>query len=353
MAPAMSNSHSLSESDLPDQIRWQVDAAANRIRSLLVEESGARRSPIATTTPNSCACPVSEGRAVARIGVILGSGLGGFADALRIDRRIPYSELPGWPVSTALGHAGRLVCGHLGTVPLLVLQGRCHLYEGYTFDDVTFPVRVLHRLGVETLVVSCAAGGLDPRLAVGELMLIDDHIDLLIERRSSNALARTASPGRSDANPDASSVGCGMGNVSPSSGSPKGVGIGLSPVLSASPAPYDRKFAARLLEIAGRRNVPLSRGTYVAVTGPNYETRAELRFLRQIAHAVGMSTVPEATVAHSLGMRVCGLATITNLCRPDRHAEAPVDAEHVLQAAAQAEPRFRALLREFLVAQHF
>jgi purine-nucleoside phosphorylase len=312
---------SMPASESPDKYQSQVEATADWICSRLRALPDRQRATVDPGPSGTAGRPVGK-HGPPPVGIILGSGLGGFVEALTVERRIPYSDLPGWPVSTAIGHAGRLVSGRLENVPLLVMQGRCHLYEGYSLDDVTFPVRVLHRLGVERLIVSCAAGGLHPRFSVGDLMLIRQHINLLRERSS----------------------------VETGSDPEERSGVGTFPAPLPSSAPYDDRFAQRLLEIARRQNVPLVRGTYVAVTGPNYETRAELRFLRQIADAVGMSTVPEATVAHDLGMRVCGLATITNLCRPDRPAETLVDAEHVIQAAAQAEPRFRALVREFLVS---
>lgn len=243
-----------------------------------------------------------------RVGVILGSGLGEFVHSLELAAVLPYGALPHFPCSTAEGHAGRLALGTWSGLPVAVLQGRCHLYEGYTREQVTYPIRVLHALGVETLIISCAAGGLARDLHVGDLLVLDDHIDL--QFRSHGTACE----------------------------SPRRGGVRV----------YCAEDVSRLTSLARALSIPARRGVYIAVTGPNYETRAELRFLQRLGDAVGMSTVPEACLALALGMQVSGLALITNVCNPDRSE--PADGDHVLEVARQAQPRFRALVLEFLRA---
>ncbi len=245
-------------------------------------------------------------RATPEIAVVLGTGLGAFVDGLNIEAVIPYSRLPGFCTSTAIGHAGELVCGRVGETPVLVLRGRTHCYEGVSLDRVTFPVRVLEQLGVSTLLVSCAAGGLSPAFQAGNFMVIEDHVDFLLHLNS-------ATSGRSR---------------------------------SFTSTPYDEELNELICNIGREQNIPLNAGTYVSVTGPNYETRAEMRFYRRIADAIGMSTAPEVALASQLGMRVCGLATITNLCNPD--ALAIADGEDVAKVASQTEPNFRRLVLELI-----
>jgi purine-nucleoside phosphorylase len=229
-----------------------------------------------------------------RVAAILGTGLGGLADALTEARALPYADIPHFPQPTALAHRGRLVVGRLEGAPVLMLQGRCHLYEGFSLAEVTFPVRVLAALGIEILVVTNAAGGLNPQLAAGDVLLIEDHIQLMGLRGTASADA--VAPG------------------------------------------------GRVARQAARRSgFDLARGVYVAVSGPSYETRAEYRAFRRIGgDCVGMSTVPEVLVARSCGMRVLGLSTITNVARPDAPAE--LDAEEVVAVAKVALPRVRAIL---------
>lgn len=250
-----------------------------------------------------------------RVGVILGTGLGGLADALEDARALPYAAIPHFPQPTAPAHAGRLVAGRLSGRPVLLLQGRCHLYEGYTLAEVTFPVRVAAALGIEVLVVTNAAGGLNPQLVPGEVLLLEDHIQLM-------GLCGTADP--------------------------RHVALG-----ERTARPWVRCYDAALGELAERTarqaGFPLPRGVYVAVTGPSYETRAEYRAFRRLGgDCVGMSTVPEVLVAAGLGLRVLGLATITNVARPDTPAK--VDAGEVVQVAAVALPRVRAIVAAVLQA---
>ncbi|MFM8891186.1 MAG: purine-nucleoside phosphorylase [Planctomycetia bacterium] len=242
------------------------------------------------------------------VGLILGSGLGAAAAALTDTVTIPYESIPHFARSTAHGHAGQLVCGLLGSVPVIVMEGRMHAYEGYPLQQITFPVRVLRRLGADLLIVTNACGGLNPQFRTGDIMVIDDHINLM----NDNPL----------------------------------VGINddrLGPRFPDMSAPYTPALIERALEVARRENFAAHRGVYVAVTGPNLETRAEYRFLRTIgADVVGMSTVPEVIVAVHAGMRVLGLSVITDMCLPDALEVATVEA--ILGVARSAEPKLRSII---------
>jgi len=243
-----------------------------------------------------------------RTAVILGTGLGELADEVSASATLSYRDIPGFPHSTALAHKGRLVCAELGGMPVIMMQGRCHLYEGYSRDDLTLPVRVLATLGATTLIVTNAAGGLNPDFSIGDVMLIDDHINLMWSRwdapLDSIAMGRVARPA------------CRL---------------------------YDRELAARAVLAARRSDHPLQRGVYVATSGPCYETRAEYRAFRRIGgDCVGMSTIPEVLTAAALGMRVLGLSTVTNVACPD--APKKVTAEEVVEVARIARPCVRTIL---------
>jgi len=241
--------------------------------------------------------------------VILGTGLGELADELAAAKAIDYREIPGFPRSTALAHKGRLVCGELDGATVMMLQGRCHLYEGYELTELTLPVRVLAALGVKTLVVTNAAGGLNPRFVIGDVMLIDDHINL-------QGVARTCP-------------------LDPAA---------LGRVTRPHARLYDRELAQAAEQVARRENFPLQCGTYVAVTGPSYETRAEYRAFRRLGgDAVGMSTVPEVLTAIGCGLKVLGLSTITNVACPDKPKI--VSADEVVEVARIARPRVRAIVQ--------
>ena len=219
-----------------------------------------------------------------RCGIILGSGLGSVGEAIEIEQAIDYGDVPSFLKSTAIGHRGRLLCGRLSGVPVIAMQGRFHCYEGYSAERATFPVRVMNGLGIELLIVSNAAGGLNPNFACGDVMVIDDHINLL----NRNPLVGV--------NDDT-----------------------LGPRFPDMGAPYDRRLGDRALAIARKIDFVCHRGVYAAMLGPTYETRAEIRMLRYFqADAVGMSTVPEVIVAVHAGLRVFGLSTITNICSPDK-----------------------------------
>src|SRR3990172_316389 len=217
-----------------------------------------------------------------KVGIILGSGLGAVGDAISLESAIDYGNVPHFLQSTAVGHKGRLLCGRLNDVPVVAMQGRFHCYEGYSAAAATFPVRVMKQLGIELLIVSNAAGGLNPSFAAGDVMVIDDHINLL----NRNPLV--------DINDDR-----------------------LGPRFPDMSSPYDRQLGDRALAIARKHDFVCHRGTYIAMLGPTYETRAEIRMLRQWGDAVGMSTVPEVIVAAHAGLCVLGLSTITNICSPD------------------------------------
>lgn len=222
-----------------------------------------------------------EGRTALRpaIGVVLGSGLGAFADEITDAESIPYAEIPGWPRPTAVGHAGRLVLGTLAGTPVAVLAGRVHLYEGYTPAEVVFGVRVLGRLGARAMVFTNAAGGINPSLERGGLVLISDHINL----QGVNPLTGP--------NDDA-----------------------MGPRFPDMTEAYSREFRNIARRVASELCVPLSAGVYAAMLGPSYETPAEIRYLRAIgADVVGMSTVAEAVAANHMGLKVLGISCVTNM----------------------------------------
>ena len=243
-----------------------------------------------------------------RVGLVLGTGLGGLAAKIDAAATVPYAEVPHFPTSTSPSHAGRLVIGDLCGVPVAALEGRFHSYEGYTLADVTFPVRVLKALGVDTLVVTNAAGGLNPRFELADVMLIEDHIDLL----SDNPLR-------------------GVNDDS------------LGPRFPDMLEPYDRGLMKLAKETALAEGIALKEGVFVAVAGPNLETRAEYRMLRTLgADAVGMSTVPEAIVAKHASLRCLAFSVITDLCLPD--ALEPVDIDKILATAAKGGDTLERLL---------
>jgi purine-nucleoside phosphorylase len=213
------------------------------------------------------------------VAVVLGSGLGAFADELTDPVAIPYSAIPGWPVSTAAGHSGKLVFGKLGKLDVAVMAGRAHLYEGYTPAQVTLGVRVLRHLGVRSMVFTNAAGGINLSYRQGALVLISDHINL----QGSNPL------------------------IGPNDDS-------LGPRFPDMTDAYSAEYRAIAHEVAGKLFIPLAEGVYAAVSGPSYETPAEIRYLRTIgADLVGMSTVPEVIVANHMGMRVLAISCVTNM----------------------------------------
>lgn len=242
------------------------------------------------------------------VAVILGTGLGGLAEAITVGSSVPYEEIPGFPLSTVESHAGRLLFGTLGGRHVAAMQGRFHRYEGYDLGAVTFPVRVLRELGARTLIVSNACGGMHPLWSPGELMLMADHINLIGE----SPLTGPNDDARGPRFPDMS-------------------------------APYDEGLRALARAAALELGITLREGTYAAVAGPNLETRAEYRMLRGFgADVVGMSTVPEVTVAVHEGMRVLGVSVITDACLPD--ALEPAEIGRIIEAARGAEPALAKLI---------
>lgn len=255
-----------------------------------------------------------------RIGIVLGSGLGAVADAVMDAVRIPYAEIPHFPQSTVAGHSGQMVLGRVNEIPVAVMQGRVHFYEGYTPQQVTFPVRVMERLGVETLILTNAAGGIRQGLAVGQLMLIADHINLL----GFNPLT---------------------GPNEPRFGAKRGAGLRFFDMTEA----YDlrlRKLAGR---VAQEQNLQLEEGVYLAVSGPSFETPAEIRaFQRLGADLVGMSTVPETIVARHMGLRVLGLSCVTNLAAG--LGTTPLSHEEVFETGRRVERQLARLITEVVSA---
>jgi purine-nucleoside phosphorylase len=250
----------------------------------------------------------------AHAGIILGTGLGGLVEDIAVEVSIPYEAIPHFPRSTAVSHAGNLICGMLEGRAVVAMEGRFHAYEGYPQQKITFPVRVMKALGAGLLIVSNACGGLNPQFACGDIMVIDDHINLT----GGNPLI-----GINDDN--------------------------LGPRFPDMSQPYDRVLGDLALAIARREDFDCHKGVYVAVTGPNLETRAEYRFLRLIgADAVGMSTVPEVIVAAHAGLRVLGLSCVTDMCLPD--ALRPVEIAEILQHAKVCEPKLRKIVRGVLAA---
>ncbi len=252
-----------------------------------------------------------------RVGLILGSGLNPLAESVQNAIYIPYREIPHWPPSTVEGHVGRLVIGDLETQPIIVMQGRLHFYEGYSMSQVTFPIRVMQRLGIEILIVTNAAGAINPDFVPGDVMLITDHINLI-----------------------------GMGGANPLVG-PNLDAFGLRfPDMSQA---YDRQLQALARQVAAQEGITLREGVYVSLAGPSFETPAELRFLRLIgADAVGMSTVPEVIVARHGGTRVLGLSGISNKANLDgstitSHVE-------VMEAGRILTPKIERLVRGVLRA---
>ena len=267
----------------------QIQAAVNKIRSVWKSEP--------------------------KVGIILGTGLGSLAGQIEQEASLEYEEIPNFPKSTATSHRGRLVLGKLEGIPVMAMEGRFHKYEGYSLQQITLPVRVMKAMGCELLVVSNACGGMNPNYRSGDLMLIEDHINLL----GDNPL----------------------------------IGVNddrLGPRFPDMIEPYDQRLIDSALEIARLENIVAHKGVFVAVTGPSLETRAQYRFLRQIgADVVGMSTVPEVIVAVHCGLKVVGFSIITDMCLPD--ALKPAIVEEIIATAHAAEPRLRTLVTKLLARE--
>lgn len=241
-------------------------------------------------------------------GIVLGTGLGSFVERMEVDTAIEYGDIPNFLKSTATSHRGRLVCGSCSGLPVVAMEGRFHLYEGYPLKEITLPIRVMKALGARLLILSNACGGMNPNYRCGDIMLIDDHINLL----GDNPL----------------------------------IGINddrLGPRFPDMSAPYDAQLIDAALAVARREDIIAHRGVFVAVPGPNLETRAEYRFLRMIgADVVGMSTVPETIVAVHEAMRVVGFSVITDMCLPD--ALEAADVTKIIATANATEPKLTKLV---------
>ena len=250
-----------------------------------------------------------------RVGIILGTGLGGLVEEIDKEASLAYGDVPHFPVSTAPSHAGRLVCGQLAGQSVVAMEGRLHYYKGYSLKQITLPVRVMKALGCEALIVSNACGGMNPQFAKGDLMVIEDHINLM----GDNPLI----------GPNDDRLGVRFPDMC---------------------RPYDRELITKTRRIALEEKIVCHQGVFAAVPGPNLETRAEYRYLRGIgADVVGMSTVPEVIVGVHSGMRNLGLSVITDVCLPD--ALEPVSLEDVIAVAHAAEKKLRVLVRR--VVQEF
>ncbi len=274
----------------------EIDQIADYIRSNLLKQA---RKPIQ-----------------ARTGLILGSGLGSLANSINDPTIIPYSEIPGWPISTVIGHKGQLVFGLLEEHPVMVLQGRVHYYEGYSIEQVGLPVRVMQRMGgIETLIVTNAAGAVNPAFNPGDLMLITDHLNLI----GMAGLSPLRGPNLDELGPRFPDMGCA----------------------------YDREWCQLARQSAIDQHISLQEGVYAGLAGPSFETPADIRFLRLIgADAVGMSTIPEVTIARHGGTRVLGISGISNKANLDGNTL--TTHEEVLAAGQTIVPKLEKLIRGVL-----
>ncbi len=246
------------------------------------------------------------------VGIVLGTGLGELAKEIDKTLELSYHDIPNFPISTVETHEGKLIFGHLSDRPVVAMQGRFHYYEGYSMQQITFPIRVMKFLGVQTLVISNAAGGMNPLFGKGDIMIMDDHINLL----GGNPLI----------GPNDEELGSRFPDMS---------------------EPYSKKLIRLAENIALDEKIKVQKGVYVAVTGPNLETRAEYRFLRGIgADVVGMSTVPEVIVAQHMGLDVFGVSIITDECFPD--ALEPADIADIIKTANEAQPRLTLLMKRVI-----
>ncbi|MBF0199005.1 MAG: purine-nucleoside phosphorylase [Planctomycetes bacterium] len=245
-------------------------------------------------------------------GIILGTGLGGLADKIQDAKSISYDELPGFPHSTVQSHAGRLTWGTLGTAKVIAMEGRFHYYEGYSLDEITLPIRVMKELGIKKLIVSNAAGGMNPMYENGDIVLIEDHINLM----GINPL------------------------IGPNDDK-------LGPRFPDMIEPYSYKLIRKAEAVALKSGIKTHRGVYVGVSGPNLETRAEYRFLRTIgADLVGMSTIPEVITAVHAGLEVLGVSCVTDMCLPD--ALKPANIDEIIATAEKTEPQMCHIVSQIL-----
>lgn len=246
-------------------------------------------------------------------GVILGSGLGGFTDDIQIEFSLPYTEIPNFPVSTVDGHQGALVFGTIGAKKVVAMQGRFHYYEGYSMQEVTFPVRVMKYLGVQKMIVSNASGGVNPNYKVGDVVIINDHINMVPEHPLR---------GKNDER--------------------------FGPRFVNMSQPYSKKMIAVAKELAQKNNIEVKDGIYLGLQGPTYETLAEYKMIKILgADCVGMSTVPEVIVARHMDLEIFGVSVITDM--GDEGSIETISHEEVLQAARNAEPKVRKLIKELIL----
>lgn len=269
---------------------------------------------IQTNLEESAAYIRSKSQLKPRVGIILGSGLGAFVEKIKIDTTLAYDEIPGFVAPTVEGHGGRLILGLIGNVPVACLQGRIHYYEGHSMATVVHPTRTIAMLGIESLILTNSAGGLDPQMRPGDFMIIEDHINLM----GDNPL--------------------------------KGPNIAqLGPRFPDMSEAYDRKLNEKMATVLTQHGVQFSRGIYCGVSGPTYETPAEVRYLQSIGgRAVGMSTIPESIAANHLGLRVCALSCITNPAAGI--SKQKLSHDEVTQTAKMVEDQFSAFLRDFVMS---
>lgn len=246
------------------------------------------------------------------VGIVLGTGLGGLVTEIQVEKELAYNFIPHFPVSTVESHFGKLIFGKIGDKKVVAMQGRFHYYEGYSMGEITFPIRVMYKLGIKSLYISNAAGGMNLDYQKGDLMLIDDHINM-------QAVSPLAGPNLDD----------------------------LGPRFPDMSRPYDPEMIKRGMEIAKEEGIRAHVGVYVSVPGPNLETRAEYRFLRTIgADVVGMSTVPEVIVANHMGLRTFAVSVVTDLCDPDNLEVANV--ADIIETATKAEPHLTRILSRMI-----
>ena len=248
-----------------------------------------------------------------KVGIILGSGLGDFANQIQVEVEVPYNEIEGFPVSTVAGHAGKFIFGYLGDVPIMCMKGRVHYYEGYAMTDVVLPIRLMYLMGVRNLLLTNAAGGIGEGFKAGDLMMITDQIACFVP----NPLI----------GPNDEKYGARFPDMSEN---------------------YNRDLQAVIRNAAAKHNVPIKEGIYVQLTGPSYESPAEIRMLKALgAGAVGMSTTVEAIVANHLGMKICGISCISNLAAG--LSETPLSHKEVQEAADKVAPLFQKLVKEIVL----
>lgn len=250
-----------------------------------------------------------------KVGIVLGTGLGGLVDVIEAEKTLAYNFIPHFPISTVESHFGKLIFGKIGNVDVVAMQGRFHYYEGYSMQQITYPIRVMKMLGIKALFLSNAAGSLNPQFKKGELMVIEDHINLLPE----NPLR----------GPNVDELGPRFPDMS---------------------EPYDKKLIASAHAFAKQENIRLNEGVYVSVSGPNLETRAEYRFLRYIGgDVVGMSTVPEVIVSNHMGLRTFAMTIITDECDPKNLI--PLTVEEVIATAKNTEPYLTGIFKHLITTE--